>query len=202
MLNLAPEGRGGVATPANLKLQRSVRIFASNYLQENLLTLQNLPTRIQLRKIRDAKEKEAEELRRNLIRQKEEQRLLEEEAAAAIASKRDNKPTAGAPTNSMDASLMNKLDSTFKDTIEMTFSALGIGSSKGGTNTNEPSVGWSAAPVISDTLGDEFDPFELQRQQLLSYIEQARDAKKFDEVEALEQSLAEIESMMGQTVTF
>ena len=32
--------------------------------------------------------------------------------------------------------------------------------------------------------------------ELLSYIKQAREAKKFDEMEALQQSLAEIESMI------
>ena len=111
----------------------------------------------------------------------------EKAAAAASASKKDNKHVT-------EPSLKNKFDSTFKDT----FSALGIG---GKEASRDSSVGWSAAPVISDTLGDEFDPFELQRQQLLSYIEQAREAKKFDEMEALQQSLAEIESMMEDNVT-
>ncbi len=108
----------------------------------------------------------------------------EKAAAAASASKKDNRHV-------VEPSLKDKFDSTFK-------SALGIG---GKDVSHESSVGWSAAPVISDTLGDEFDPFELQRQQLLSYIEQAREAKKFDEMEALQQSLAEIESMMEDNVT-
>ena len=195
-MNLPREGDGGEQTHTNMKLQRSIRIFASNYLQDNLLTLQGLPTRIQLRKIREQKEQEAEELRLNLIRQKEEERIMKEEAiaaAAAIASaKKDNKLLL------TESTIMGKLDATFKDKFGVTFNALGIGPSKG---IESSSVGWSAAPVISDTLDDEFDPFELQRQQLLSYIEQARDAKKFDEMEALQQSLAEIERMMEQNVT-
>ncbi len=125
-------------------------------------------------------------MRQTLIRQKEEERLLMEEAAAA-AIKKDKSLT--------ESRTMGKLDVSFKETLEVTF---GIGSSSKGTDS---SSGWSAAPVISDTLDDEFDPFELQRQQLLSYIEQAKDARKFDEMKALQESLAEIERMMEQNIT-
>lgn len=117
--------------------------------------------------------------------------IEEEAAAAAMATAKKDKP---------ESSIMDKLDNTIKDTLGMSFK---MGSKETTTKTDSSSsVGWTAAPVISSTLGDDFDPFELQRQQLLSYIEQAREAKKYDEMEALQMSLAEIESMMTESVTF
>ena len=188
MLNLVPQGRDE-PTPANMKLQKNVRVYASNYLQDNLLTLEGLPTRVKLKEIREKKEREAEEMRKKLIRQKEQQRMQEEEAAAAaaaaMASKRDK----------LEVNF-NPLDSKIRlsPTLKKAKAALGIGPKEQTKNTS----GWTAEPVISSTLVDDFDPFELQKQQLLSYIEQAKDAKRFDEVEALQLSLAEIESMMEQ----
>ena len=77
----------------HLKVQRGVRIFASTYLQDNLLTLPALPTREKLNKIRIDREREAEERRKEIERQLEEQRrcellrIQEEEAAASAARK-------------------------------------------------------------------------------------------------------------------
>ena len=60
----------------NLKLQRGIRVYASNYLQENLLSLPALPSREKLKEIRAAKEEEAERRKQEILRQKEEQRRL------------------------------------------------------------------------------------------------------------------------------
>ena len=60
--------------------------------------------------------------------------------------------------------------------------------------------GWKidADKVVHSVDCDEDDPFAIQREQLLSFIAQAQEAKRFDEVRALEASLKEIETEMRE----
>ncbi len=60
--------------------------------------------------------------------------------------------------------------------------------------------GWKidSQRVVHSMDLDEGDPFAVQREQLLSFIAQAKEAKRFDEVRALECSLQEIESVMRE----
>ena len=80
---------GQEPSPKCQKVQKSVRMFASTYLQENLLNLPPLPTREKLNQIREEKERQAEEKRQAMIRLKEEERLQQEAAAAALAMKKE-----------------------------------------------------------------------------------------------------------------
>ena len=174
-------------SPTCHRVQRGVRVHASNYLQENLLTLQALPTREKLKEIREARERDAEEKRQALIKQKEHQRQLEEAAAAAAISKKESK---------LEVSY-SSVDNKCRVSPTFTKKAKAIlGMKTGDDIVEEGDGGWTAEPAISTTLDDEFDPFELQRQQLLSYIDQAIEAKRFDEVPALQESLQQIEILM------
>ena len=58
---------------------------------------------------------------------------------------------------------------------------------------------------LSDTgqLADvDEDPFLIQRRQLLTYIEQARSQRKMDEVEALQESLRQIDAQIEEQSSF
>ena len=181
---------GREPTPTCQKVQRSIRVYASTYLQENLLSLPGLPTREKLKQIREEKEKEAEERRHAMMRHKEEQRELEAVAAAAAAKKESTKLEI---SFSIDTKF--RVSPTFTKKAKAVF---GIKMSDIDDVDKDLTSGWTAEPVISSTLDVEVDPFELQRQQLLSYINQAQQAKRFDEVATLKESLREIESLMEQ----
>ena len=57
--------------------------------------------------------------------------------------------------------------------------------------------GWTVDSTLNGGIVDSIsNPFELQRQQLLIYIEQARKEGMFDELATLEASLLDIETMM------
>ncbi len=54
--------------------------------------------------------------------------------------------------------------------------------------------GWMCSSTVAQSVDSTEDPFDLQKQQLLAYIKQARGAGRMDEVHALEASLREIEA--------
>ena len=58
--------------------------------------------------------------------------------------------------------------------------------------------GWTVDSTAYGSVDSTSDPFELQRQQLLIYIEQAKKAKRHDELATLEASLRDIEALMSQ----
>lgn len=62
----------------------------------------------------------------------------------------------------------------------------------------EGEKGWmcDTNQVMTSLDQEEADPFVIQKEQLLSYIAQAREANRMDEVQALEESLIEIEMAM------
>ena len=125
-----------------------------------------------------------------MMRHKEEQRELEAAAAAAAAKKESTK-----------LEIPFSIDTKFRVSPTFTKKAkavFGIKMSDIEDVDKDLTSGWTAEPAISSTLDVEVDPFELQRQQLLSYINQAEQAKRFDEVATLKESLREIESLMEQ----
>ena len=58
--------------------------------------------------------------------------------------------------------------------------------------------GWMGDSFAVGSVDSADDPFMLQRQQLLRFIQQARQANRMDEVQALEASLRDIESAMTE----
>lgn len=202
-----------VPSPSCQKIQRNVRLFASNYLQENLLTLPGLPSLEKLKEIRQQKEREVEEKKLRLMKEKEEKRELEIAAAAATVKKENSffgskkeptlMPLPGIKKETSSSRLeisFSALDSkvrlspTFKQKAKAVF---GIKTPDEPPRTS--SGGWTAESALSEYHDDgELDPFELQRQQLLGYIAQAQQAKRFDEVATLRESLNEIEALMTE----
>lgn len=200
-------------SPSCQKIQRNVRLFASNYLQENLLTLPGLPSLEKLKEIRQQKEREVEEKKLRLMKEKEEKRELEIAAAAATVKKENSffgskkestlMPLPGIKKEASSSRLeisFSALDSkvrlspTFKQKAKAVF---GIKTPDEPPRTS--SGGWTAESALSEYHDDgELDPFELQRQQLLGYIAQAQQAKRFDEVATLRESLHEIEALMTE----
>lgn len=218
-------------SPRGQKLARSVRAFASNYLQQHLLTLPSLPTPQQLIEISERKEREAQEKMREIERQREEQRRLkairEAKSAAATATASEDSALEkissefgkmSADIDKINAStLSGHVDKCLSD-VERLFSRETIKDiSRGfqrvfpGNKTDLEAElkkgdmveegGWmcDTDQVMRSIEGqEEQDPFILQREQLLSYIAQARAAKRYDEVKALEQSLSDIERAMKE----
>lgn len=174
-------------------------MYASNYLQEHLLTLPSLPTHQQLMEIKERRETAAQERLAEIEQQREEQRRLNAKHEAAAAS---DKATSDIRTDRIAegfgkfTSDMDRLFSmeTIKD-ISKELHSIIPGSAKESAGRQE--VGWMCdSDAVAPSHGN---PFMVQRDQLLSFIAQARDAKRFDEVRALEESLRDIEAaMQGQ----
>ena len=174
------------------KLGQNIRRFTSNYLQENMLALPALPTNVQLRELRERKEREARERVKELERQRELQRQKEAQSAAGVGA------GGGAMATGATADERRGFDK-FIDKMASTKIAVSFkkDSSSVEVDRGVQATGWitSRNEEIVDT-GD--DPFLLQKQQLLSYIKQAREGKRMDEVAALEQSLRDIELAIHQ----
>lgn len=175
------------------KLGQNIRRFASTYLQENMLALPALPTNVQLREIRERREREALERVKEIERQRELKRQKEALNAAGVAM--------------VTRHLEQEEKSGFDRFID--FSKTKIASSKLNVSFRKdaPSVevdpagvqqsGWIASKEI-EIVDTGADPFQLQKQQLMAYIKQARAANRMDEVDALEQSLRDIELAIHQ----
>lgn len=198
----------GVADPSPRaqKLARGIRTYTSNYLQEHLLALPSLPTQQQLVEIQERQEREAQERLAEIERQREEQRLLNAKREAEAAEKSAlEKMSAELTTEKISegfgkfTSGMDRLFSkeTIKD-ISKEFQSIIPGSKR-----KEEEKGWMCdADRVMSSLDYEDNPFVVQRDQLLSFIVQAQEAKRFDEVRALEESLQEIEAVMHEQKSY
>ena len=170
------------------KIQRNIRVYTSGYLQENLLALPGLPTQEKLREIREEKERFAEERRIELMKKKE-MKKEQESISATVIKKETTLSKLEVSFSALDSRL--RLSPTFTKKAK---AVLGIVKS----DTDNVATGWVAESAFSRYQDEELDPFELQRQQLLGFILQAQQAKRFDEVATLQQSLQEIEALMEQ----
>lgn len=174
------------------KLVRGIRAYASNYLQEHLLTLPALPTTQQLAEIKERKERQTRETLLEIERQREEKRKqnLAQEAAADGLNKIPSK----------FASDMDKLFSvnTIRDISKELKGIIPTGHKEEELERGEATAAWmcDTNQVTTSLDLDEEDPFQVQYEQLLSYISQARQAKRFDEVRALEESLRDIRAVI------
>ena len=215
-------GSGAESDPsvsrATFKLCRGVRVFASTYLQENLLSLPSLPTSQQLAEIRQRKEEEARERLRELERQRE--LLRREELARGPVNtmgtggavddtfEEEERGFAGASA-SFSADLVpgekkkrfEKLKNfSTKVMPKVNFKREGGGGEEGSVRVErlESGSGWMSTSKAFGSIDSQDDPFTLQREQLVGFIEQAQAAGRSDEVAALQQSLQEIERLMAE----
>lgn len=199
-----------------LKLCRGIRAFASNYLQENLLTLPSLPTMQKLAEIREAKEREARQRLQALENQREVRRQ-EELAARSRGHAHASVPTteeyyeesvqsiAGPSTSvALTTEKKNRFEK-LKNFSTKVIPKVHFKRDAGGGDDREGGVsvqrlnsgsGWMGNARAFGSVDSQDDPFTLQRQQLVAFIQQAREAGRMDEVAALEKSLCEIEDLM------
>ncbi len=155
-------------------------MYASNYLQENLLSIPSLPTEAKLREIRERIERENLERKRELERARELARQ-EEERASKTSEERSGLDR----FRDFSKDFSTKVAITFKRDSEELDMPIGR---KGSTS------GWMCSSSVARSIDSTEDPFEMQKQQLLAYIKQAREAGRMDEVHALEISLREIQA--------
>ena len=203
-------------SPRGQKLARGIRGYASNYLQEHLLTVPSLPTPQQLAEIKERREREARERLEEIERQREEQRKLnEEKSTMEVVSAEFDKMATDLTTHKIAEGFgkftadLDRLFSrdTLKD-ISKEIQSIIPGGGKEGEGEEARGAeqgggkGWMCNTTGVVTVDAEDDPFVMQRDQLLSFIAQAKQAKRFDEVCALEESLVEIEAVMKERKSY
>lgn len=135
------------------------------FLQDKIVCLQPLPTAEELAALREAREQEV----RDKERRAEEERRKQAELALARHTQKTRQ--SGPKGISLD---------------DGASAAVGMVKESG-----QQEAAW--VPVSRPAVEEEADPFVLQYQLLVSYIEQAHKENKLDEVEALEVSLRHIE---------
>lgn len=146
-----------------MKLQKGIRTFATGYLQENMFTLPNLPS---VDKISKLQEERANALARKAAEEKEKrERAMQERLRAAKVRQQGH-----GDLN------RNEPSSKLKTAQQTPESVMGNG--------------WGPVPI---TQGSSPDPMLQQIDIIKSYIVQAKQQRKFDEVEMLERNLMELE---------
>lgn len=224
---------GDDPSPTALKLQRGVRVYTSNYLQDNLFSLPKLPTPDQLRMIREAKEREAWERIRELERQREllrqqeaakgagvtvtgqskeekegeiaeeevdEKQGLEKLSAKVFSSKKDTGGGGGEKGDKRRLERLFELSTrvvTFKRDAHGDGGRVGVNIARRSQRLNSGS-GWMGDSTAAGSVDSNEDPFEVQKQHLVLYIQQARKANRKDEVETLEAALRDIEATIRE----
>ena len=177
-------------SPRAKKLSFNIRVFVSNYLQEHLLTLPSLPTQAQLKEIIERKEKEAEEKLREIELQREVQR---QRKAIKEAEEKSSKLSLSSKFSKVDKMINSKLKG-LQNAVNFT-----AGSEVVTVTGEKEEGGWMCkTDMVVRSVDCEEDPFVIQREQLLSYIAQAQEANRLDEVRSLELSLKDIEKAMEE----
>jgi len=150
-----------------LKLQKGVRAYATGYLQDNMFTLPNLPP---VDKVNKLQEERANSLARKAAEEKEQrERAMQERLQAAKLRQHTRKGIGDFNRNEPSGKVK---------TVQQTSSETVVGN------------GWGPVPI---TQGSSPDPMLQQIDIIKSYIKQAKEQKKFDEVEMLERNLMELE---------
>ena len=150
-------------TPTNLRLQHMIAAQASAFLQENLLSLPKLPTEEELEALHEAKRLEAQRRIAEERRVEQEQRRRREESEKASKEVPGHRRTASTP--------------------EVKF------------NKNEVEVicGWKPDSTSTASGHQGEDPMVQQMNIIRSYIRQAQEARRWDEVSMLEENLRELQ---------
>lgn len=151
---------------SSMKLQRAIRSNAVNFLQQNMIWLQSLPTEQEINEIKEEKRLEA-------------QRRVEEERQKAIMREKKRKED--------DLKKLNqKTDgiTIFKDKP--------ISNNNVHSNENKTYSGWKPSET-KPLVDSESDPMLQQITIIKNYIREAKNAKKFDEMRILQQNLKELQ---------
>ena len=149
-----------------MKLQKGIRAYATGYLQENMFTLPNLPP---VDKISKLQEERANSLARKAAEEKaQRERAMQERLQAAKLQQHRRQGSGDLNRNEPSGKVK---------TVQQTPESV-VGN------------GWGPVPI---TQGSSPDPMLQQIDIIKSYIKQAKQQRKFDEVEMLERNLMELE---------
>lgn len=154
-------------SPHTLKLQKGIRAYATGYLQENMFTLPNLPP---IDKINKLQEERANSLARKAAEEKAQRDRAMQERLQAAKLRQGHQRQGSGDFNRNEPSGKAKTVQQTPETI--------VGN------------GWGPVPI---TQGSSPDPMLQQIDIIKSYITQAKQQRKFDEVEMLERNLMELE---------
>ena len=138
------------------QLQRMIRTHASNFLQQHVMGLTSLPTEEELAKLREAKLLEA-------------QRRIEEERRAAIEREAQRKKEEQQRQEEKKEHFKTRMTATTTTTV-VPF------------EQKQQSPGWKPLEVGNIGNADD-DPMVQQMNIIRSYIKQAKQAQKWDEVQ-------------------
>ncbi|XP_060595346.1 rabenosyn-5-like [Ruditapes philippinarum] len=145
-------------SPKEALLQKSIRVYASNFMQENMMGLQNLPSEEQYKKLQQKHTAEVQRqiaIERQAVQQAQaEEKKMAEKEKHGTSSRDDERPSAQKHSR-------NKSD------------------------------GWK--PTEHNVKGTDEDPMLQQMEIIRVYIQQAKQAKKWDEVNMLEQNLKDLQ---------
>ena len=163
----------------SLKIQNGIQYYVNQYLQDHMIGLRPLPTPEILEQIREKRRKDLEE------------RAQLEEAQRKEAQKR--------ALEQQQKSKKSVKVSYVKDIPD-------VASVEFTSDTQFSPSTWVPASLAGTGQADDVDhedPFVIQRRQLLTYLEQAREQGKMDEVETLQFSLQQIDAQIEeQQLTF
>ena len=183
-----------------MKLQRSVRMFASNYLADNMFTLPALPSKEQYLKL--LKQKEIER-----------QRLKAEKTSIMRSSTVNSQSKPFAKTKGTEFVNIDELNKDFVDNLpnedvssheassSTGFFRSGTSKFKSWKKESRPvfqavsisktkQSGWGPVQV---SLDHSSDPVVQQMANIKGYIEQAKHEKRWEEMYMFEQNLKELE---------
>ncbi|KAL8621156.1 hypothetical protein ACOMHN_004827 [Nucella lapillus] len=165
--------------PKQLYLQKALRVYASNFMQDNLMGLQNLPTQdevVRLQEIRkaDIQRKIAAE-RQAAMEAQERERLQREKDSSTVAPPPSSSET---PTRSSNHHASAKARGHRRQDSAASDSSLGQGWQPEGETEHASRIA---------------DPMLQQMEIIRGYLRQAKQAQRMDEVTMLEQNLRDLQ---------
>ncbi|KAK7102506.1 hypothetical protein V1264_020714 [Littorina saxatilis] len=153
-----------------LKLQKAIRMYASNFMQDNLMGLQNLPTEEEVKRLQDIRKADIQRKiaaeRQAAMDAQERERIQREKDLSAFSSPFDSPSKSDSNPKSLGHRRQESAGS------------LGRGWKPEGETSNASRIA---------------DPMLQQMEIIRGYVRQAKQAQKFDEVAMLEQNLRDLQ---------
>nr|KAG5697110.1 hypothetical protein BaRGS_002026 [Batillaria attramentaria] len=157
--------------PKQIYLQKAIRIYASNFMQENLMGLQNMPTE---EEVNQMQEKRKTEIQRKIAAER--QAAMEAQERERVQREKE----LGAPLGALDS--YPRMD-------HLASKALGHRRQESGGSVGR---GWKPEGDSGQATRIA-DPMLQQIEIIRGYIRQAKQARKLDEVAMLEQNLRDLQ---------
>lgn len=158
--------------PQILKLQRSIRNYASNYLADNMLTLPGLPSKDKYKALQ---------------KENEEKRKVKQEATIKLKGSRSGRSSPFSHENSMTDIVLKERSSLRKMESRRAVHAVHV--------HKEMESSWGPVQVSQTEASD---PLIQQIANIKGYITQAKNDKRYDEMEMFEENLRELKKLYDE----